>query len=158
MSLPDPHETSATPVNAEMAEVAAAAEAARSALGRLADAVRKLPSAKINLVRPLELIEQLADRARQAAFRSDAEADESLVRSLTGSLAALQASGSPLGPERAAAIEKDIRRALAEENGAKGGKVMTDRKRAALALLPEKRRLAAAKKRSASDQGGVVEL
>lgn len=140
MSTDEPSRASTTLVNADLAEVAAAADAVRVALGRLANAVRKVPGTKINLVRSLELLEQLADRAKYGAFRPNPDTAEALVRSLTGSLAAVQASGSPLGPDKAAELEKEIRRALAAENGALGGREMTERKLAALAKLHERRR------------------
>ena len=133
--------TSGTPTpqaSSEMEEVAASAEAARGALVRLSTAAQRIPGVKINLARAIELLEQLSARARRSAWHTDA--DDTLVRSLTASLAALQVSGAPLGPEKSAELEKQIRNALAKENGARGGKKMTDRKRAALARLHASRR------------------
>lgn len=115
------------------------AEEARAALVNLAAAAAKVPKLKLDLLRSIELLEELSVRARSDEAALDTfTAGEMLSRALPSglqvSVGVLPELKGPVTSPEFLAHEIKIRASLAKENGRKGGK---KRSEAQVATFPK---------------------
>jgi hypothetical protein len=110
----------------DCADLARKADVARAAMIDLAAVAAKVPKLRLNLLRSIELLEELAIRARGGETELDSFASgDQLSSALPGGLrvpaGVLPELKAAVTPEALVAHEIAVRSDLARRNGAKGG-------------------------------------
>lgn len=134
------------------------ADEARRALVALAAAAAKVPRLNLKLLRSIELLDELAIRARVGATQAElGETADGLSKALSGGLQGPpRVLPDPDRPVTARALtlrEIEVRRDLAARNGAKGGRRRTPAQQAAFAKAVAARRAKLAAKQNGLARG-----